>query len=146
MKLLRSYSLYMSNLFPSPCAFDFPQVFYHFKAAGLVYFIGVREGGIGGEGRTASVFSQRGMPEKRQEGGEGCSSFSPWCAMRQGNRTGLCPTPEVSKLPPSSAPAPQPWAHSGIMRLKESEKSKLHLLPCPQESHSPLASPSPRLC
>lgn len=114
----------MSNLFPSPHAFDFPQVFYHIKAAGLVYFSGVREGGIGGEGRTASMSSQRGISEKRPEGGEGCSSFSPCRAVRQGNRTGLRPTPEASKLPPSSAPAPQPWAHSGIMQLKESREKQ----------------------
>lgn len=38
---------------------------YPLKAAGRAYFSGVRVGGRGGGGRTASVSSQRGMPGRK---------------------------------------------------------------------------------
>lgn len=144
----------MSNLFPSPDAFDFSQglVFYHIKAAGCACFSDARGGG-GGGGRTASVPSQPGMPDPAgsRESGQGKgrdAAGSPPCLAVGGGRVGgawpqlartggFVPNAGLAKRtqvqPSSYPPTPQPWACSGLLQLKESREKKAPPLPGPQE-------------
>lgn len=147
MKLLNSFSLYMSNLFSSPAAFDFSQglVFYHIKAAGCVCFSGARGGG-GGGGRAAG----RGCQPRRAAGGKGERRGA------QGRRSlgqGFVLNPGLAKLAlvqpllltqrhPSLGLAPDGCGSN------QAEKNKLHLLQVHWNNFktptSPPPHPSPR--
>lgn len=127
---MNSFSLYVSNLLSFPDAFDFSQglVFYHIKAAGCVCFSGARGGG---EGRTAGVPSQLGMPGKAA-GGRG-GMLRPlllawlWEEGEPSPGRGLCSNPGLAKSaefsPPLTDTAALGWLRTAATQRKQREES-----------------------
>lgn len=139
---MNSFSLYMSDLFSSPDAFDFSQglVFSHIKATGCVCFSEERRRRRKDSRRAQPAGDARstGQQGKRPGEWEGCSDLSSlpcwgrWerrgrtAAVRQDGGFVLNPgLPKCAQVHPSSyTPTPQPWACSGLLQLKASREKK----------------------